>query len=277
MAAGSMVGRLDMCDCGLMPYAEALSRQQELARRRHDDEVANTVLIVEHPAVITLGARTSENRLLVEPEALANCGIELVQVRRGGGATAHNPGQIVFYPIVKLKSLRLGVNEYIRSLESIGMVLLSSVGVETERRKGYPGLWIDGRKIASIGVQVKRWVTMHGMAINVNNDLSIFQAIVPCGIEGVQMTNVHSETGRAGDMGVLKQRLGALCKDAWAGGGLWGNRCADCRRGLSGVGGRGRSLRRRRRRCRIWGWRRSASMRTVRIAGSAGSAGRRRC
>ena len=210
--------RLQVCDLGLISYAEALARQQELAQRRHEDQTPNTVLIVEHPPVITLGARASENRLLAEPGDLERRGIALVQVRRGGGTTAHNPGQIVFYPILRLKGLRLGVNEYIRSLESVGIALLQSVGVSAERRKGYPGLWIDGRKIASIGVQVKRWITMHGMAINVNNDLSIFEAMVPCGIDGVRMTSVQNETGRAADLPALKQRLGELCVDAWAGG-----------------------------------------------------------
>ncbi len=210
--------RLQVCDLGLISYAEALARQQELAQRRHEDRTGDTVLIVEHPPVITLGARASENRLLAEPGELERRGIALVQVRRGGGTTAHNPGQIVFYPILRLKGLRLGVNEYIRSLESVGIALLQSVGVSAERRKGYPGLWIDGRKIASIGVQVKRWITMHGMAINVNNDLSIFEAMVPCGIDGVRMTSVQNETGRAADLPALKQRLGELCMDAWAGG-----------------------------------------------------------
>ncbi len=211
--------RLQVCDLGLISYAEALARQQDLVQRRHEDhQTPNTVLIVEHPPVITLGARASENRLLVEPGELERRGITLVQVRRGGGTTAHNPGQIVFYPILRLKGLRLGVNEYIRSLESVGIALLQSVGVSAERRKGYPGLWIDGRKIASIGVQVKRWITMHGMAINVNNDLSIFEAMVPCGIDGVRMTSVQNETGRAADLPALKQRLGELCVDAWAGG-----------------------------------------------------------
>ncbi len=209
--------RLQVCDLGLIPYPEALARQQDLVQRRHEDRAGDTVLIVEHPPVITLGARASENRLLAEPGELERRGITLVQVRRGGGTTAHNPGQIVFYPILKLKGLRLGVNEYIRSLESVGLALLQSVGISAERRKGYPGLWIEGRKIASIGVQVKRWVTMHGMAINVNNDLSIFQAIVPCGIDGVRMTNVQNETGRSADLPALKQRLGELCTDAWAG------------------------------------------------------------
>jgi len=208
---------LEICDLGLVPYAEALARQQALARQRHENQAPDTVLIVEHPPVITLGARATENKLLATPEHLRQQGIDLVQVRRGGGTTAHNPGQIVVYPILKLKTLGLGVNEYIRSLEAVGMALLQSVGLHTGRRKGYPGLWIGPRKIASIGVQVKRWITLHGMAVNVNNDLAIFQAIVPCGIDGVQMTNVQNEIGRPADIPALKQRLADLCIETWTG------------------------------------------------------------
>ncbi|MBN1125049.1 MAG: lipoyl(octanoyl) transferase LipB [Sedimentisphaerales bacterium] len=205
----------DVRDCGLMSYAQALSLQMELCRMRYEDQAPNTVLIVEHPSVITLGARQSENKVLLSEEQLQHRDIELVQIRRGGGATAHNPGQLVFYPILKLRSLDLGVTDYIRRLESIGMELLQTVGVTADRRKGFPGLWIGPRKIASIGVQVKRWVTLHGMAININNDLSIFQAIVPCGIDGVQMTSVETDTGQKADMDQLKATLADLCRKVW--------------------------------------------------------------
>ncbi|MBN1817985.1 MAG: lipoyl(octanoyl) transferase LipB [Sedimentisphaerales bacterium] len=206
---------LDIRDVGRMPYAQALALQMELCRMRYEDQVPNTVLIVEHPPVITLGARQSENKVLLSEEQLQRRGIEVVQIRRGGGATAHNPGQLVFYPILKLRSLALGVNDYIRRLETVGMELLRTAGIEADRRKGYPGLWIGPRKIASIGVQVKRWVTMHGMAININNNLTIFQAIVPCGIDGVQMTSVETETGRKADMDRLKTELAKLCRTYW--------------------------------------------------------------
>jgi lipoate-protein ligase B len=120
------------------------------------------VLIVEHPAVISLGARKSENKLLADEGLIREQGIELVRVGRGGGTTAHNPGQLVFYPIIKLKSLKLDVTEYIRSLEQVGIELLQWIGVQSGRRKGFPGLWIGQKKIASIGVQLKKWVSFHG-------------------------------------------------------------------------------------------------------------------
>ena len=197
-------------DCGLGDYREVLTLQQELQEQRRAGQTTDTVLIVEHPPVITLGARKSANRLLATPEELARHGIGLVEIRRGGGATAHNPGQLVFYPILHLQELRLDVNQYVRTLEDIGIDLLAGLGVEGARRKGFPGLWVGERKIASIGVRVSRFVTCHGMAINIQNDLSIFSLMVPCGLDGVQMTSVQKETGKVHDMGQIKTQLSGL-------------------------------------------------------------------
>jgi len=202
-------------DCGQMPYAEALALQQRLCAARQADEVDNTVLIVEHPAVITLGARKSENKLLADEATLHAQGIQTIAIGRGGGTTAHNPGQLVFYPILKLKTLNLGVNEYVRQLEDIGIDLLAFLGVESQRRKGFPGLWVGDKKIASIGVQIKKWVTFHGMAINLNNDLSIFGYIVPCGLDGVSMTSAQAELGKPVDIIAAKTRLAELCCQCW--------------------------------------------------------------
>jgi lipoate-protein ligase B len=203
-------------DCGLMPYGEALRLQLELCERRQADAIDNTVLLVEHPAVITLGARKTENRLLSDRGRLDEQGIEVVAVGRGGGTTAHNPGQIVVYPIVKLKSLGLVITEYVRQLEAIGIGLLAEYGVTAGRRKGYPGLWVGEKKIGSIGVQVKKWVTVHGMAINVCNDLGIFEHIVPCGLEGVCMTSVATLSKAEISMADVKTQLGRLLVEAFA-------------------------------------------------------------
>ena len=187
-----------------------LSLQEQLQEQRRAGAIGDTVLIVEHPPVITLGARKTANQLLVDANELARRGIDVVEIRRGGGATAHNPGQLVFYPIVHLQQLRLGVNEYIRTLEAIGIELLAALGVDSARRKGFPGLWIGERKIASIGVRVSRFVTCHGMAINIQSDLSIFDFMIPCGLDGVQMTSAQEETGRTYDMKQIKTKLGEL-------------------------------------------------------------------
>jgi lipoate-protein ligase B len=194
-------------DCGLAEYRKVLALQQELQEQRREGRIGDTVLIVEHPPVITLGARRSANRLLVSREELVGRGIDLVEIRRGGGATAHNPGQLVFYPILHLQGLGLDIGQYIRSLEAVGMELLAGLGVRSDRRKGLPGLWVGPRKIASIGVRVSRGVTCHGMAVNVQNDLSIFDLMVPCGLDGVEMTSVLKETGETYDMQQIKVQL----------------------------------------------------------------------
>ena len=209
VAAG---GRLDVRDCGVAPYRDVLALQESLRDRRREGEVPDTVLIVEHPPVITLGARTSANRLLVEAEELSRRGIDVVEIRRGGGATAHNPGQLVFYPILHLHGLGMDVGTYVRTLEAIGIDLLNRLGVTSERRKKLPGLWVGQRKIASVGVRVSRFVTCHGMAINVQNDLSLFDCMIPCGLDGVDMTSVQKETGKVHDMGRVKIELDALLR-----------------------------------------------------------------
>ncbi|MEN6424542.1 MAG: lipoyl(octanoyl) transferase LipB [Phycisphaerales bacterium] len=203
-------GPLHIRDCGVAEYREVLALQQQLQEQRRADAVGNTVLVVEHPPVITLGAHKSSNRLLVSAEELARRGIDCVEIRRGGGTTAHNPGQLVFYPILNLQKLGLDINAYVRTLEQIGIELLAGLGVESGRRKGFPGLWIGERKIASIGVRVSRFVTCHGMAINIQNDLSIFGLMVPCGLDGVQMTSVQTETNKVHEMQQVKAQLADL-------------------------------------------------------------------
>ena len=131
---------LQIRDCGLEDFRKTLEVQHQLVEQRRQNQIGDTVLIVEHQPVITLGARQSANKLLIERDKLAANGIDVVEIRRGGGATAHNPGQIVFYPILNLQELRLDINEYIRTLEQIGIELLDQLGVKTERRKGFPGL-----------------------------------------------------------------------------------------------------------------------------------------
>lgn len=208
-------GELEFQDCGLMDYSAGLEVQLALVEKRIAGAICNTVLLVEHKPVITLGANKRENKLLQTEEAIAEKGIELVAVGRGGGTTAHNPGQIVIYPIINLNSLGLGISAYIRQLEEVGIELLSTLGISAGRVKGRPGLWLGEKKIASIGVKVKRHVTYHGMAININNDLAIFENIVPCGIENIRITSAANETGREFCMDEIKRTLTEICKKHW--------------------------------------------------------------
>jgi lipoic acid synthetase len=203
---------LHIIDCGLADYRDVLQQQHELHEKRRLNEIPDTIIITEHPSVITLGARQNSNKLRTDIEFLNGQGINIVDVRRGGGITAHNPGQIVFYPILNLRELSLDINEYIRKLEDIGIELLEQLSVTTERRKGFPGLWVKDKKIASIGVRVSRFVTHHGMAINIQNDLGIFDYIVPCGLENIKMTSVLNETGIRYPMKDVKNRLSQILK-----------------------------------------------------------------
>ncbi|MBN1972756.1 MAG: lipoyl(octanoyl) transferase LipB [Sedimentisphaerales bacterium] len=197
-------------DCGCGEYRKILQLQHELLEKRRNNEIPNTIIIVEHPDVITLGARQSANKLLVSMDELAKRKIDVIGIHRGGGTTAHNPGQLVFYPILNLRQLSLGINEYIRKLETIGHELLMQFGLDSDIRKGYPGLWIGEKKIASIGVRVSKFITYHGMAINIQNDTGIFDYIKPCGLDNVEMTSLLKETGKKYSMSLVKEKLTQL-------------------------------------------------------------------
>lgn len=198
---------INIIDCGLKDYQSTLVLQENALQDLLNGSGKDIIFIVEHPPVITLGARSSANKLTKDVELIKQAGIEIFQIRRGGGTTAHNPGQLVVYPIINLKKRSLGVSDFVHTLEKIGIEFLSELGLNCGTKKGFPGLWIEDRKIASIGVQVKKWITIHGIAININNDLSIFDLIVPCGLENVKMTSAEKELGRKIDMETAKNTL----------------------------------------------------------------------
>lgn len=194
---------------GLMPYAEALEYQRAVARARISGEIADDVLIlVEHPPVVTLGRSFKQRHLLASPAMLASRGIELFDVERGGDVTFHGPGQLVGYPIIDLKQHRRDLHWYLRTLEGALITALGEFGIPAERNAGFTGVWTRGRKIASIGVHARDWVTWHGFALNVSTDLSYFDVIVPCGIEAVTMTSIARELdGAAPDMSLVESAV----------------------------------------------------------------------
>ena len=201
--------RLLIADLGTMPYGEALELQRRVARARITGEVADDVLLlVEHPPVVTLGRRTSAGNLLASPAALAARGVELFEVDRGGDITFHGPGQLVGYPIIDLKRHRQDLHWYLRQLEGALIAGLAELGIGGERSPGLTGVWTDGRKLASIGVHARDWVTWHGFALNVTTDLSYFDLMVPCGIAQVTMSSVEREVRPpAGDPAELHVRV----------------------------------------------------------------------
>jgi lipoyl(octanoyl) transferase len=191
---------LSVHDLGRRPYAEVLELQRELRRQRLAGELAHDVLLlVEHDPVVTLGRGTRPASLPLPAEELERRGIQVVEVERGGDVTFHGPGQLVGYPILDLSGHREDLHWYLRQLEGALILALGRLGVEAERNPGLTGVWTRGRKIASIGVHVRQWVTLHGFALNVTTQLDRFDLIVPCGIRDVVMTSVARELGRTDD------------------------------------------------------------------------------
>ena len=181
-----------------MGYAESLELQRNIARDRISGAIPQDVLLlVEHPNVVTLGRAAKEKHLVASPEFLQSKGIEVFEVERGGDVTYHGPGQLVGYPIIDLKRHRQDLHWYLRKIEEALINALADYGIPAERDTAYTGVWTRGRKIASIGVHARDWVTWHGFALNVTTDLSFFDLIVPCGIDGVVMTSIAREIGAA--------------------------------------------------------------------------------
>ncbi len=177
-----------------MPYADALALQRGVAAARLNGQVAEDVLLlVQHPPVITLGRSTKAGNLLASSELLASRGVELFDVERGGDVTFHGPGQLVGYPIVNLAQHTQDLHWYLRQLEDVMIRALATFGITAGRNPGKTGVWVAGRKIASIGVHARQWVTWHGFALNVTTDLSYFDLMIPCGIPDVVMTSVERE------------------------------------------------------------------------------------
>ena len=181
---------LEIIQAGTVPYPDALEWQRQLAEDRIAGRLDHDVLLLlEHPAVVTLG-RNSHAANLLCPQ-----GIDVFEVERGGDVTFHGPGQLVGYPILDLTAYRQDLHWYLRALEQALIEALALLDIPADRNPGFTGVWTRGRKIASIGIHVKQWVTWHGFALNVTTDLSQFDRIVPCGITGVQMTSVERELG----------------------------------------------------------------------------------
>lgn len=183
---------------GVTSYAEILELQRRIAAARITGEISQDVLLVlEHSPVVTLGRSSKEKNLVASKDFLASRGVDLHEAERGGDVTFHGPGQLVGYPIIDLKRHKQDLHWYLRQLEQAIISTLEKFAVPAERSTGFTGVWTKGRKIASIGVHARDWVTWHGIALNVNNDLSYFDLIVPCGIAGVVMTSIERETGAA--------------------------------------------------------------------------------
>ncbi len=192
---------------GRLEYREALAMQEEIvARKRTDDSLADEILLLEHEPVYTIGRTPDQSSL----RGAAHLPHPLFPINRGGQATYHGPGQLVGYPVIDLRRGAQDLHRYLRWLEDVIMELLASYHISAQTRTGLTGVWIEDRKIASIGVGVRQWITMHGFALNVHGDLSPFDQIVPCGIANVAMTSIEKETGDALTVEGVGRRAGKL-------------------------------------------------------------------
>ena len=188
---------MNIVDLGLIGYDEAEAMQLETLSSVLSDEKPNTLFILEHPKVITLGRQGGAENLLVDENLLRNESIELVQTTRGGNITCHFPGQLVAYPIWRVEKRPGGMKKFFHDMEEAVINTCAHFGVTTQRRPGHPGVWVDeARKICSMGIGVRRWVTYHGLALNVGRDVSLFNKITLCGIQGATPTSLSQEAGR---------------------------------------------------------------------------------
>jgi lipoyl(octanoyl) transferase len=228
---------IKIIDLGFMSYSESLEKQETyfdeiIALKRLNRNKANPVpthnylLWVEHPPVFTLGKSGKMEHLLVGKEALAEKGIEFFQTNRGGDITFHGPGQLVAYPIFDLDNFFTDIHKYLRFLEEAVILTLKEYGLHATRSQGETGVWLEvgtpfARKICAMGVRASRWVTMHGLALNVTTDLSYFDHIVPCGIQGKGVTSLSKEVGREISLEEVKEKLkihlGNLFEANWVG------------------------------------------------------------
>lgn len=181
---------------GVVPYAEAVALQEQIRTARQEQRIPDVLLLLEHPAVITLGRGSHVENLLADPEVLSRRGVEVHESARGGDVTYHGPGQIVGYPIFDLNDHGKDVHRYLRDVEEALIVTLAEYGLEGGRVAGLTGVWVGTEKVAAIGIGVRHWVTWHGFALNVSTALDAFQLIVPCGIRDRGVTSLERLLGR---------------------------------------------------------------------------------
>jgi lipoyl(octanoyl) transferase len=194
-------------ELGRLDYGRALELQQQLVAERKQGLIPDQLLLLEHPHVITMGRNGHLENLLADDQVLGRAGISFHATDRGGDITYHGPGQLVGYPILDLREWKRDVGEYVRSIEQVIIDTLADYGIAAGRIPRLTGVWVEGRKIAAIGVHISRWVTSHGFAYNVSTDLRNFDLIVPCGIAGRKATSLEKLLGRSVNMSEVSPKL----------------------------------------------------------------------
>ena len=202
--------KCELRDLGRVGYAEASELQRRLVERRKRGEIPDQLLILEHPHVVTMGRNGSLANVLASPEVMARAGIEFHHTDRGGDVTYHGPGQVIGYPIFDLREWKRDVAAYVRAIEQAIIGALEEFGIAARRELGATGVWTDRGKVAAIGVHISRWVTSHGLALNVTTDLSYFRYIVPCGLTKpvTSMRELGCQASRGEVVGALARGFG---------------------------------------------------------------------
>jgi lipoate-protein ligase B len=194
-------------DLGTIEYEECTELQKKLVRLRHEGRIEDTLLLLEHPPVITVGTSGGEGNLIASPETVERAGVQVCKTDRGGNITYHGPGQIVGYPIFDLRQHGRDVHLFLRTLEQAVTDFLADYGIAGERVEGLTGVWVDGDKICSIGVAVRRWISYHGFALNIDPDFRHWALLHPCGLIGKQVTSLTRLTGQPADMDTVKRAM----------------------------------------------------------------------
>lgn len=199
--------KLTYCDLGTIDYKEAWELQRNIFDQRYINEIDDILLLLEHPQTYTLGKTADRQNLVGNEDYIRKNNISVYHIDRGGDITYHGPGQIVGYPIFNLNNWTKDTHKYLRALEEILIQTCADYGLTAERNTKYTGVWIEERKIGAIGIKVSRWITMHGFAFNVNTDLSLYNGIIPCGINDKGVTSLKKELRREIDIKEVKTKI----------------------------------------------------------------------
>lgn len=199
--------KLTYFDLGFIDYKEAWDIQYLLHQRRINNEIDDTLLLLEHPNTYTLGKTAHLENLIGGKEFLEKNNISVYNIDRGGDITYHGPGQIVGYPIINLSDWQQDSHKYLRTLEEVLIRVCNDYNLDSKRIPAYTGVWIEDRKIAAIGIKISRWVTMHGFAFNVNTNLDLFKGIIPCGISDKSVTSLKNELGYDININEVKNKI----------------------------------------------------------------------
>ncbi|HKW14018.1 MAG TPA: lipoyl(octanoyl) transferase LipB [Candidatus Krumholzibacteria bacterium] len=208
----------DVCraiDLGRMDYDEAFALQKREVERLQKNQGDDVLLFVEHPHVITVGRNADGSALIADRRLIEARGARVVATDRGGDVTYHGPGQLVGYPIIRLEASRHDIRRYVYDLEEVLIATLADFGVFASHHPVHRGVWVNNRKIASLGIRISRWVTMHGFALNVSTDLSYFSLMNPCGISGCVMTSLETELAGPVSVAAVRERVVAHFGDVF--------------------------------------------------------------